>query len=197
MNNTILEMLKTRRSIRKYQTRQIPDSALQSITEAGTYAPSAGGSQSSVIVAVQNEELIAKLSRMNAAVMGADMDPYYGAPTLTIVLGDGSKSNFLQDGSCALMNMMIAAHSLGLGSCWIDREREMFASPEGQDLLKAWELPQNLVGVGALSLGYPRRETNGSVCAKKRFHSHDKIGVLILSLHPFYGSGVAVAVSSE
>ncbi len=155
----MLETLKTRRSIRTYQTRQISDSALQNIAEAGTYAPSAGGGQSSVIVAVQNGDLIAKLSRMNAAVMGTDMDPYYGAPTLIIVLGDGTKSNFVQDGSCALLYMMIAAHSLGLGSCWIAREREMFDSPEGRELLEAWGLPKNLVGVGALSIGHPKGET--------------------------------------
>lgn len=123
MENVMLELIKTRRSIRRYQEGQITEDELRDVVEAGTYAPSAGGGQSSVIVAVQSKEQIAKLSSMNAKVKGTKADPYYGAPTLLLILGDGTRNNFEKDGSCVLMNMMLAAHSLGLGSCWIDRER--------------------------------------------------------------------------
>ena len=87
--------------------------------------------------------------------MGTESDPYYGAPTLVIVLADPERGTWVEDGSCVLDNMMNAAHALGLGSCWIHRERQMFDSPEGKDLLKTWGLPETLRGVGSIALGYP------------------------------------------
>lgn len=153
MNET-LEQLKTRRSIRKFTTKQVAEAELDAVLEAGTYAPTGGGAQSPVIVAVQKPDVVRKLSAMNAKVMGADMDPYYGAPTVVLVLADAGKSTCVEDGSCVIANMLNAAHALGLGSCWIHREKEMFASAEGKALLKEWGLEGDLVGVGSIALGY-------------------------------------------
>ena len=87
--------------------------------------------------------------------MGVSSDPYYGAPTIVLVFAPQEWSNNVKDGSLVLGNMMLAAHSLGLGSCWINREEKMFESLEGQQLMLDWGLPEGLIGIGALALGYP------------------------------------------
>ena len=156
--NEFLEIIKTRRSCRKYRPEQITDEELKLVLEAGIYAPTSRGLQAPYIVAVQNKEQMAKLAAMNAEVMGVTSNPYYDAPTYVIVLAPGDARNPIQDGSCILENMMLAAHALGLASCWIHREREMFEMPEAKELLAVWGLPQDLIGIGALSLGYPAEE---------------------------------------
>lgn len=156
--NKFLEVIKTRRSCRKYRAEQITDEELKSVLEAGTYAPTSRGLQAPYIVAVQNKEQMAKLAAMNAEIMGSTSNPYYDAPTYVLVLAPADARNPIQDGSCILENMMLAAHAIGLGSCWIHREREMFDMPEAKELLAAWGLPQDLIGIGALSLGYPAEE---------------------------------------
>lgn len=115
----------------------------------------AAGSQLVTLVAVQDPAVRARLSAINAAILGTDNDPYYGAPTIVVVLSSPERPTWVEDGSCALTVMMEAAHALGLGSCWIHRARQMFDSPEGKALLQAWGVPEDMRGVGALSLGYP------------------------------------------
>ena len=154
MNET-LKVLKERRSVRKYKAEQIKDEELNAILEAGTWAPSAKGLQTSVMVVVQDPETIAYLSRMNAEIQGnPGTDPFYGAPTVVVVLGDGEQLNWLQDGSLVMGNLMNAAAALGLGSCWINRAMEFFDRPEGKELLKKWGLPETYRGVGNCILGY-------------------------------------------
>lgn len=114
MNNEVLKAMKTRRSIRKYKPEQIADEQLDAILEAGTYAATGMGKQSPVIVVVQKPELIAKLSKMNAAVMGSSNDPFYGAPTVLIVLADPEIGTYHEDGSLVMGNLMLAAHAVGV-----------------------------------------------------------------------------------
>ena len=154
MNDDFLTLMKTRRSCRKYTNQQVLDGDLQLITEAGLYAPSGHGKQDPVIVVVQDEALKARLVEMNAAVMGVSSNPYYNAPTIVLVFASADNANAFQDGSCALENMMLAAHALGLASCWINREHEMFLTDEGKALMREMGLPDGLTGIGALSLGY-------------------------------------------
>lgn len=154
MKNEVLEAIKTRRSCRKYKREQVSDEELMAVLEAGIYAPTAKGKQDPFIVAVQNEADKAVLTAMNAKVMGVASNPYYDAPTYVLVFAPADSPNALQDGSCVLENMMIAAHAVGLASCWINREQAMFATEEGKALMKKWGLPDGLMGVGALSLGY-------------------------------------------
>lgn len=154
MSKALLEELKSRRSIRKFQAKQIADAELDAVLEAGTFAPTGQGAQSPVIVAVQKPETVKALSAINAKVMGADTDPYYGAPTVIVVLADAERMTHVEDGSCVIDNILNAAHAVGLGSCWIHRARQMFDSPEGKALLKEWGLGGNLVGVGSVALGY-------------------------------------------
>lgn len=155
MRQDLLETIKTRRSCRKYDERQITDTELNAVLEAGTYAPTSRGQQAPFIVAVQDADTRATLARMNAEVMGVSSNPYYGAPTYILVFAPADAHNPVQDGSCILENMMLAAHAVGLGSCWIHREKEMFATDEGKALMRKWGLPDGLMGIGALSVGYP------------------------------------------
>ena len=155
MDNAVIKALKERRSIRAYKPEQITDEELKTVLEAGTWAPTAKGLQDPWIVAVQDPALLQLISRMNAAVWGRDIDPFYGAPTFVLVFGSADWVNAVPDGSLVLGNMMLAAHAVGLGSCWINREREMFATEEGKALMAELGLPEGLIGIGALALGYP------------------------------------------
>ena len=131
MNETI-ENLKTRRSIRKFKDEQISDEDLKTILETGTYAPTARGAQSPIIVVVQNPDTIKELSEWNRSFFPVevpdDMDPFYGAKTLLIVLADGNVPTFVEDGSSVLAVLVNAAHAVGVGSCWVHRARDEFAS---------------------------------------------------------------------
>ena len=158
MEKKFLEMIRTRRSYRSYKPEQITDEQLNAVLEAGTYAPTSRGLQSPFIVAIQNEDLKARLAKMNAEIMGVTTNPYYDAPTYVLVFVPTDAPNGIQDASLVMENMMLAAHAQGLGSCWIHREREMFATEEGKELMQQWGLPEGLVGIGALALGYPNGE---------------------------------------
>ena len=172
MEKNFLEIIRTRRSYRSYKPEQITDEQPNAVLEAGTYAPTSRGLQSPFIVAVQNEELKARLAQMNAEIMGVTTNPYYDAPTYVLVFVPADAPNGIQDASLVLENMMLAAHAQGLGSCWIHREQEMFATEEGKELMKQWGLPEGLIGIGALALGYPEGEPSP---AKPRKEGYTRI----------------------
>lgn len=155
MENDVLKTIKSRRSVRAYKPDAVPSELLDAVLEAGTYAPTGGGRQSPVIVAVTSAKIRNQIAELNAAIMGKDVDPYYGAPVIILVLAEGTARTFIEDGSCVLENMMLAASSLGLGSVWVHREREIFDSEQGKKLLREWNLPETLRGVGSIALGYP------------------------------------------
>lgn len=154
MENAVLTAIKERRSIRKYKKEPIREEQLQAILEAATYAPTGQGMQSPVMVAVTNPETVRELSRLNARVMGTDNDPFYGAPAVVVVLADSERSTCVEDGSLVMGTLMLAAHSVGVDSCWIHRAREVFESPEGKELLKKWGLSEKYIGIGNCILGY-------------------------------------------
>ena len=144
--NEAIRNLMNRRSIRKYETRQVPDELLDQILEAGIHAASGMNTQGVRLVAVRDPETVARMSKLNAAVMNATTDPFYGAPCVVVVLADPEiYGGWVEDGALALGNMMNAAHALGLGSCWIHRAKQVFDSPEGKELLRAWGLPEHLI----------------------------------------------------
>ena len=158
MNETIKNLIE-RRSCRKYSTTQIKEEKLNSVLKAGEYAPTGMGRQSPIILVLQNKEKVEKLSKLNAKIMGTDKDPFYGAPTVLIVLADKNIGTYKEDGSLVLGNLMNAAYSLGLGSCWIHRAKEEFETEEGKELLKEWNIPENYVGIGHCILGYPEEKS--------------------------------------
>lgn len=158
MEETIKD-LKERRSIRKYQDRQIEEADLLKILEAGVYAPTGMGMQSPLMVVVQDRETIVKLSKMNAKIFGNEnMDPFYGAPTVIVVLADKNRPTYIEDGSLVMGNLMNAAHALGLGSCWIHRAKQEFESEEGKELLRQWGIEGDYAGIGHCIIGYPDGE---------------------------------------
>ena len=152
--NEIIKAMKERRSIRKYKSEQIKDTELEQILEAGLYAASGRGQQATKLVVVQDKDIIARLSKMNAAVMGADTDPFYGAPTVITVFADRERVTCVEDGSLVIGNMMLAAHSIGVDSCWIHRAKEVFDSQEGKELMEEWGVDADYFGVGNCILGY-------------------------------------------
>ncbi len=167
MNET-LKTLRERRSVRSYRPEQIKDEELEAILDAGTWAPSAMSRQPCVMVAVQGPETIAYMSKLNAQIQGQPgSDPFYGAPTVVVVLSQGA--NFLQDGSLVMGNLMNAAWSLGVASCWVNRALELFDRPEGKELLRKWGLPETLRGVGNCILGYAAGEIPAPKPRKENF----------------------------
>ena len=152
--NEVLQAIKERRSIRRFKAEQVKDEELNTVLEAGTWAPTGHGSQDPWIVAVQNPEQRATLSKANAEIMGTTSDPFYGAPTQVYVFASRDNDNNVKDGSLVLGTMMLAAHSIGLGSCWINRVDKMSERDDVKALMKEWGLPDGLVGVGSLALGY-------------------------------------------
>lgn len=166
MKETLQDLI-TRRSCRKYQPEQIKDEELDAILEAGTYAPTGMGTQSPVIVAVQDKETIAKLSNMNAEVMGHKIDPFYGAPTVLVVLADKTKPTYLEDGNLVMGNLMNAANAIGIGSCYIYRAKPVFESEEGKSLLRKWGIEGDYIGIGHCILGYPVDDSIASSAPRK------------------------------
>lgn len=154
--NPVLDAMKTRRSIRKYKPDMPEKKDLEAIIEAGLYAASGMGLQSSMIVAITDKALRDRLMEMNRRIGGWEegFDPFYGAPAVLLVLADKASYNHVYDGSLSMGNMMLAAHALGLGSCWINRAREEFASEEGKEILKALGVEGDWEGIGHCIVGY-------------------------------------------
>ena len=148
------ELLKNRRSIRKYKDTQVPDELLDAILDTALYTPSGINTQNTVMVAVRDKETRDQLSRMNAAVLGSQADPFYGAPCVVVVLAFPERYTWVEDGALVMGTLMNAAYEAGLGSCWIHRAQQMFDSEEGKELLRQWGLPESLRGVGNCILGY-------------------------------------------
>lgn len=152
--NEVLKAIETRRSIREFSAKEVSREDLDMILKAGTYAPSGMNRQPVIFVAVTDKETRDELSEMNARIMGTDSDPFYGAQTVIVVLADKTAPTYVYDGALAMGNLMLAAHSLGVGSCWIHRAKEKFDSPEGRELLKKWGITGDYEGIGHCILGY-------------------------------------------
>lgn len=154
--STVIEAIKTRRSIRKYKSTAVPQEILDKIIEAGIYAASGKGTQNTIIIQVTNKELRDEIAKLNCKIGGWEegFDPFYGAPAMLIVLAQQDSPNRTYDGSLVMGNLMLAAHELGLGSCWINRAREEFALDWGKKLLKSLGINEEYEGVGHCALGY-------------------------------------------
>lgn len=152
----VLEKMKSRRSIRSFKKDMVPRELIEQIMEAGTYAASGMNVQVPIIIAVTNKEKRDELQRINAKFMGQKdgFDPFYGAPVILVVLALKERPTYVYDGSLTLGNMMLAAHELGLGSCWIHRAKEEFEMPEWKEWAVSLGIEGEFEGVGHLALGY-------------------------------------------
>ena len=170
----LLELMKYRRSIRKYEDRQVSKDDLEKVIQAGLFAPNAGGGQRSMIVAIHNRELVEKLGRLNVACMDRSRlsgrfvskeqpsiidDPtlksgFYGAPTVCVVFAQKNFLYSIPDAFCCAENMVLEAAELGLASCIIARGEETFATPEGEAFLRQWNIPENYEARCFVLLGY-------------------------------------------
>ena len=164
-----IENLITRRSVRKYKKDAVPKKIIEKIIEAGTYAPTGMNWQSPVIIAVTNQELRDRISAWNAKVIGTDTDPFYGAPTVLIVLADKSRPTYLYDGSLVMGNLMNAAHAYGIASCWIHRAKEEFETEEGKALLKELGIEGDYENIGHCILGYAEGKAAPARPRKKNY----------------------------
>ena len=163
MKETLID-LKERRSCRKYKAEQISEDELNAVLEAATYAPTGHGQQSPVMVVVREPAMVARLAKLNAQIMNTTRDPVYGAPTAVVVFEDTSNSTGLEDACMVMANLLNAAHAVGLGSCWINRGRQMFELPEGAEIKTAWGIGDNMAGLAVCILGYA---AEGGILAPK------------------------------
>lgn len=166
--NEVIKAMKERRSIRKFKSDIIPCMEMDQIIDAGLYAANGMGKQATKIIAVTNKEIRDKLSEMNREFGGwkEGFDPFYGAPVVLIVLSDKNWINHVYDGSLVMGNLMLAAYSLGIGSCWIHRAKEEFETSFGKELLKKLGIEGKWEGIGFCVLGYP--EGDVPMAAKRK-----------------------------
>ena len=169
MNETI-KTLCSRASCRSFRGEQISISELREVLAAGSHAPSGMNRHSARAVAVQDPDKINLLSQLNASVMGGSGDPFYGAPTVIVVMADSSVPTYIEDASLAIGNMLNAAYSLGLGSCWIHRAKEEFESEKGKAILKKLGINGEYEGIGHCALGYADEEPKEHTIAENRVY---------------------------
>ena len=170
----LLEQIKARRSIRKYQDKQIPRETLEKIVEAGTYASNAGGGQRSMIVGIRNAQLVEKLGLLNMAhfdrsrLIGSYVskeqpsvidDPtiksgFYGAPSLCVVFAQRDFLFGIPDAFCCAETMLMEAFDLGISSCIVSRAEETFDNEIGAAFLREWGVPENYIARCFVTLGY-------------------------------------------
>ena len=159
MNETINTII-SRRSIKAYTDELVSDYLLNEITTAATYSASGMNKQSALMVVVKDKSLRNKLSALNASILGITSDPFYNAPVVVVVLADSNVRTYVEDESLVMGNLMNAAHSVGVSSCWIHRAKEVFETKEGKELLKEWGIPESYKGIGNCILGYPKDKTD-------------------------------------
>ncbi len=156
--NECIKVLTSRRSIKKYESKPVPEELLEEILKAGINAPTGKNMQTPVMVAVTNPETLKLVRKLNADVLGTTSDPFYGAPAVIVVFASKEFYTYVEDGSLVMGNLLNAAASLGLGACWIHRAREAFETPEGKKLKEKWGLDDRYVGIGNCIVGYPAEE---------------------------------------
>ena len=158
MQNEVIKTILERRSCKSYLPDAVDSSLIDTIIEAGLYAANGRGAQSPIILAVTDKALRDRLEKLNSSFMPKAGTPFYGAPVVLVVLADKTAPTYLYDGSLVIGNMLLAAQSLGVGSCWIHRAKQMFESEEGKQILAELGVEGDYEGIGNCVLGYPAGE---------------------------------------
>lgn len=168
MNETMQTIL-SRKSVKKFKSDQVPKDFIEQIVQAGLAAPSGLNKQSPIILVVTDKQVRDELSAVNA---GKDPfkrpDPFYNAPCVLVVLADKSVPTYLYDGSLVMENLLLAAHSLGLGACWIHRARETFEQDTWKDFLKKLGVEGEYEGIGNCVIGYADMEPQAKARKENR-----------------------------
>lgn len=167
----MLDTIVSRRSVKSYKNDNVPNDLIEKVIKAGTYAPSGMNRQSPIIVAITNKEVRDNLSKTVAKMRGRqDFDPFYNAPVVLVVLAKKDMFTYVYDGSLVMGNMLLEAHSLGLGACWIHWCKEAFESEYGKSILKSLNLnPDEYEGIGHCVLGYPKIKPEGTLPRKDNY----------------------------
>ena len=160
--NDIIKNLTERKSVRSYKSEIPPKELIYEIANAGLYAPSGMNRQETIIVAITDKKIRDELAKDNASFMGWDKDPFYGAPVILVVLTKKDCSTGIYDGSLVMANLMNAAYSLGLSSCWIHRAKETFEMPKWKEYLKSIGVKGEYEGIGNCIIGYGNEEKERS-----------------------------------
>lgn len=158
MQNEVLNTILNRRSCKKYLPTAVPEEIINRIIEAGLYAANGRGMQASVILAVTDKKLRDRLEKLNSEYLPHGGSPFYGAPVVLVVLADKTAPTYVYDGNLTMGNMMLAAQSLGVGSCWIHRAKQVFDSEEGKQILADLGIEGDYEGIGNCIIGYPADE---------------------------------------
>ena len=170
--NEVIQAMLTRRSVRAFKPDvPVPQELMDQIIQAGTYAANGHGHQAAIIVEITNKALRDRLSELNRQIGGwkEGFDPFYGAPAVLLVMAEQDWATRVYDGSLVMGNLMLAAHALGVGSCWINRAKETFEMEEGKRILVDLGIPGAYEGIGYCALGYPAKEPGPAAPRKKNF----------------------------
>ena len=161
MNKQALENIYTRTSCKKYKSDKVDEALIDEVIKAGVSSATGKNAQSPIIIKITNKKVRDELANLNASIMGRDgIDPFYNAPVVLVVLAKKDVFTHVYDGSIVMANMMLAAHALGLGSCWIHRAKEEFETEYGKKLLKSLGINEEYEGIGNLVLGYEEVKSN-------------------------------------
>ena len=167
--NEVIKALKERRSVRSYKPDMPSKELIDAVIEAGLYAPSGMGNQAAIVVAVTDKELRDRLAEDNRKIGGwkdESFDPFYGAPAVLAVLAKSDAPTGLYDGVLVMENLMVAAHSLGLATCYVFRAKEEFEMDEYKEVLRKLGVEGEYVGVGFCILGYAEGEIPAAAARK-------------------------------
>ena len=165
----ILDVIVSRRSVKSFKNEMVDNKLIEKVIKAGTYAPTGKNAQAPIILAITNKEVRDNLSNIIAQSRGVNIDPFYGAPVVLAVLADKSVFTHVYDGSCVMENMLLEAHSLGLGACWIHHCKEVFETEYGKQLLKSLGIEGEYEGVGHCVIGYPAIRPNTPLPRKTNY----------------------------
>ena len=156
--NAVIENIMSRVSCKAYSDRMPEKELIDTLVDAGLRAPSGRNRQAPIIIAITNKEMRDSLSRANAGILGAEgVDPFYNAPCVLLVIAKKNTTH-VYDGSCCCENILLAAHSLGLGACWIHRAKEELELPEVQAMLEQLGLTEEYEGIANIVIGYPKED---------------------------------------
>jgi len=150
-----MKNLLERRSVRAYTNEAPSHDQLEQIMQAAVYAPSAMGQQSWHFLVIESPTAMQKVEALLAKALGRPDYHFYGAPAIILAAGPRDNRNAMADCAVALENIFLAAHSLGLGTCWINQFRDAWDDRELAAELTRLGLPEGYVVYGASIVGHP------------------------------------------